>query len=179
MKTIPILILSLILFTGCKQNNKSRSSDLRPTDGNSPTNTFTKENDTPYLKITSSLNNYHVTDAEEIDTINFSGIWILIDNYEQKDKTLIMDIVVHQQDTQDDFELNDFTVNISEKLTTIFLPQKLCDQDVSNANNQLFGIVLEGNRKNQISSEMVDTTNLKLEIYVDKLKVFKQSVKWM
>ncbi len=175
MKTIPILIFAILFFTECKQNNKSFST----VDDYPSTNSGIKKNEIPYLKITSSLNNYHVTDAEEIDTISFSGIWILIDNYKQKDKTLIMDIVVHQHDTREDFALNHFTVNISKNLTTIFLPQKLCNQDVSDANNQLFGIVLEGNKRNEVTTEKADTTNLKLEIYVDKSRVFKQSVKWM
>ncbi len=139
MKKYLIATLSTMFLFACTvTNHHSGTSEVKKTNYE---NINTRE-DSLGIKITSALNILKPSNKENIDSINFNGLWIVIEN--QKDIAQSLDLDIHVQDEDNNIHIKDerLTVYIPSGSKTLFLPEI---NETGNTDYDHSSFVIDGN----------------------------------
>ncbi len=164
MRKYLIAPLSAILLFACALTE--------PKTENSEENTLLKSSSDASsigIKFTSALNILKASKNEAIDSVNFNGMWIIIENQKDIAQSLDLDIHIQDEDENIKFKNERLLVYVPSGSKTLFLPE-LTDSKYCNFDKSTF--VIDGN----IPIDSVKKSEIQLDIKIKNLMVTDQVI---
>ncbi len=167
MKKYLIATLSAVIIFSCTLTNQK--SETSETSKETKSETSSPAANSIGIKITSALNILKSSENKDVDSINFNGLWIVIEN--QKDIAQSLDLDIHVQDEDNNIHIKDerLTVFIPSGSKTLFLPE-MNEEGYSDYDHSSF--VIDGNAP----IDSVKEYALQLDIKIKNLIVQEQNI---
>jgi len=167
MKKYLIASLSAILFFSCTLTNQK--TETSETSKETKSETLSTNPNSLGIKITSALNVLKPSEKEVIDTVNFNGLWIVIEN--QKDIAQSLDLDIHIQNEDNDIRIKDerLTVYVPTGSKTLFLPEL---NETGDTDYDRLSFIIDGNSPIDSMAE----SSIQLDIKIKNLMVTEQNI---
>jgi hypothetical protein len=138
----------------------------------------------PSSDIYASITELDLDDSGTIEDINIEGIWIVITpltNNTAQWVTLNLSIKVDEYDQE--WMLNNYTITIPDKTTTIYLASDLIKSGVHALNTQMYKLIVSQSTFKDIEFEISgyttptnSTINVSIELFIQSGLVYHQTI---